>query len=88
MPLPAGVDFVWPQAGGGQLGPSVRTMNWECPDCEREFETYREADSHGHQTFTEDDAEVVFDIELPPTHPKVTASLSRRLKFRLRQLLR
>jgi len=63
-------------------------MYWECPQCQTEFETYRNADSHDHQVFTTDDAGAVFDIALSPTHPRVTASMSRRLRYRLRSLLR
>jgi len=63
-------------------------MYWECPSCEREFETYSNAYRHEHQVFTTDDAGAVFDLALSPTHPKVSASVSSRLRFRIRKLLR
>ncbi|WP_262181390.1 hypothetical protein [Haloarcula laminariae] len=76
-------------AGDGAVtAPSVNIMYWEYPSCLTEFETYSSATAHEHQVFTRDDAGAVFDLSLSPTHLKVTASLSRRLRFRVRTLLR
>ncbi|MBX0288519.1 hypothetical protein EGH22_19500 [Halomicroarcula sp. F28] len=78
-----------PQASDGAVIESSHTsMYWECPQCQTRFETYSSADTHDHQVFTRDDAGTVFDLPLSPTHPKVTTSLSRRLRFKIKNLLR
>ena len=69
-------------------GSSVTIMYWECPECETRVDSYRNADEHDHQVFTKDDAGDEFDIALSPTHPKVTDSLSRRLRFQVKNILR